>query len=120
MAGFKEAQFDERLKSSADARRAMLVRSQTRSPAEDDALAARRAERQAVAEARTTRLAEREVARQVEAARLRAEQAAMCEQVAADRVRDAAEASAHASKLQADQKAARDARYAARKARKRG
>ncbi|ACA16375.1 hypothetical protein M446_1899 [Methylobacterium sp. 4-46] len=42
MGGFKEASFGERLKSSAEARSAMLVRS-ARSAADDVALTARRA-----------------------------------------------------------------------------
>jgi hypothetical protein len=51
---------------------------------------------------------------------LAVEQLRLREQEAADQVRDAAEAEARASKLQADQKAARDARYAACKARRGG
>ncbi|ACL55871.1 DUF6481 family protein [Methylobacterium nodulans] len=120
MSKFKEEPFGTRLKSAADAKQAMLARFQTRSTGDDAALASRRAERQAIVEARNIRLAEREAARRAEAARVETEQARVREQEAADQARDAAEASARALALQAEQKAARDARYAARKARKRG
>jgi hypothetical protein len=119
MGKFKEAPFDERLRSAAEARQAMMARIQTRSTQDGPALAARRAERQAIIDARSIRLAEREATRRAEAAHAEAEQARVREQEAADQARAAAEASARALVLRAEQKAARDARYASRKARQR-
>ncbi|MBK3425704.1 DUF6481 family protein, partial [Methylobacterium ajmalii] len=52
MGKFKEAPLGDRLGTAAAARQAMLGRFQARSTADDPALIARRAERQAVAEAR--------------------------------------------------------------------
>jgi len=97
---YKEKGFGERLSAAADARRAALERFRARPGPDDPAVVARRAARQAVSEAREARAAEREAAREAEAARRTAERAD----------RDAA--------LEAERKAARDARYAARKARR--
>jgi hypothetical protein len=118
MGAFKEDRFSDRLKSAGEARKAMLARFQERPAADDPALAARRAEREAISTARAVRLAEREAVRHAEVARVETERVRLREQAAADQARDAAEAQARAAKLQADQKAARDARYAARKARR--
>ncbi|MFH6783221.1 MULTISPECIES: DUF6481 family protein [Methylobacterium] len=127
MGKFKEAPLGDRLGSAAAARQAMLGRFQARDTTNDPALLARRAEREAVAAARTVRLAEREAERAAqEAVRLareseaKAEQARQDEIAAAEATERAAEAVQAAETRLADQKAARDARYAARKARQRG
>ena len=127
MGKFKEAPLGDRLGSAQAARQAALARFQSRANDDDPAVAARRAVRQAIAAARTTRLAEREaeraaqdaarIAREAEAA---AEEARLREIAAAEETERAAEAERNAETRQAEQKAARDARYAARKARKRG
>lgn len=120
MGKFGDAPLGDRLQSAAEARQATLARFQARPSEADPAVASCRAERQALVAARSLRLAEREADRQAEAARAAAEQVRLLEQEAADQARDAAEASARALALQAEQKTARDARYAARKARKLG
>jgi hypothetical protein len=118
MRGFKEKSFAERLNSSASAKQAMLHRFKARPAADDPAVVEQRAARQALVAAREQRLAERAAAKAEQRAREAAEEAeriARDRQEAAERAeREAAEAIA----LEADRKAKRDARYAARKARK--
>ena len=106
--------FDDRLSAAAAAKQALLERFRSRPSADDPAVIAQQAALKAVADAREARAAERKAAKDAEAARLAAEQAARKtqEQIAA------AEAKARAAALEAERKAARGARYAARKARK--
>lgn len=127
MGTFKDAPLGDRLGSAAAARQAMLGRFQARRNTDDPQVAARRAEREAVAAARTLRLAEREAERSAqEAARIarqaemEAEEARQREIAAAEETQAAAEAALTAEARLAEQKSARDARYAARKARQRG
>lgn len=119
MRGFKEKSFAERQSSSAGAKQAMLQRFRARPAADDPEVMAQRAARQALVAAREQRIAERDAARraaQAQAAAEEAERVARERQEAAERIeREAAEALA----LEAQRKAERDARYAARKARKR-
>ena len=121
----KTDDFSERLSTAASAKRAMLERFRSRPPADDPAVMEREEARRALIAAREARLAEREAARQAEEARLVAEQAAR----EADAVQQAAEqahrdATAQAEQverekaLEVERKAARDARYAARKKRR--
>ena len=117
----KPDNFNDRLANAANARKAMLEKFKARPGPDDPAVIARIAEQKAIAEARAVRQAERRVAREVEATRIAAEKAA---QAVADEAR-AAEArtlavqeTARAAALAAQQKAARDARYAARNARR--
>ncbi len=119
MRGFKEKSFAERLSNSAQAKQAMLQRFRARPGDDDPEVVARRAARQALVAAREQRIAEREAARRAAEAQAAAEAADLIareQQEAAERAeREAAEALA----LEAQRKADRDARYAARKARKR-
>ena len=105
--------FTERRDRAAEARKALLERFSAKPDPNDPAVQARAAERRATQAAREARAAERLAARQAEteaaAARLAAAQAAG--------EADAAERSAREVALAAEQKAQRDARYAARKAR---
>ena len=106
--------FDDRLSAAAAAKQALLERFRARPSADDPAVIAQQANLKAVADARDARAAERRAAKEAEAARVAAEQAARRAQDQAA----AAEAKARAAAVEAERKAARDARYAARKARK--
>ena len=126
MAIFKEKGFAERRQTAAEAKKALLERFKAKPAADDPAMLARQAERKAIAEAREKRAAEREKLRREKAeaeARERAEREAAAEAAA----RAEAEAKEQAEKDmiarlladEAERKAKRDARYAARKARQR-
>ncbi len=108
-----EPSFANRLGTAAKAKKAQRAKAQAVDPAKDPKFAERQALRQAQAAARDVRAAERKAARIAEQAR-KAE-----EQIAAEEARVAELANAEQRKidLAAEQKAARDAKYAARKAR---
>ncbi len=106
--------FDDRLSAAAAAKQALLERFRARPGADDPTVIAQQANLKAVADAREARAAERRAAKQAEAARAAAEAAARRAQ---DQIA-ATEAKARAAAIEAERKAARDARYAARKARK--
>jgi Family of unknown function (DUF6481) len=117
MKGFKEKTFNDRRGAAATARQTALERFRARPAPDDPAVLKRREERMAIAAAREARAAQRKAEKEVEAA-ARAEREAVerAEREARERreavekvIRDASEA--------AERKAARDARYAARKAR---
>ncbi len=118
---FKGNKFGERQTDSAEAKRAILAKFQSRPAADDPEVQARAAERKAIADAREARMAERRLEREAEAARQAAEREAA---MAADALRRkeeeaaAADALRQEALLKLEQKAARDARYAARKARR--
>lgn len=127
MAIYKEKSFAERRQSADEARKALLERAKSKLPSADDpAVQARMAERKAIAEARAQREAEKKRLKQEKAEREERERA---EREAAAEL--AAKAEAEAKELaerdmvsrllsdEADRKAKRDARYAARKARQR-
>jgi len=125
MSAFKENDLKERLNTAAEAKRAMLERFRAKPAADDPAVIEREEARKALAAARETRVAERKTAKEAEAARLAAEQAereAQAARQAADAaVREVtlkAEQEERDAALEAERKAARDARYAARKKRK--
>ncbi len=93
----KEKSFVEQRNAAQEARERMLARFKSRPKADDPAMIAARAEREALAKARETRIAERETARREAEEKLRQEQlvreeAARQEQAA----REAAEAAAKA------------------------
>jgi hypothetical protein len=124
MPRFTDKDISESRATAANARKAMLARFRAR-PAEDDpAVVERRAARLAVSQAREARIAAREADRRAEAERqaaelkLREEEAARMalEQAERDKIERRAEGD-RALQLLAEQKAARDSRYAARKAR---
>lgn len=127
MAIFKEKGFAERRQSAVDAKKALLERAKAKLPSADDpAFQARQAERKAIADARAQREAEKKRLKQEQAereARERAEREAAAEAAAlAEAEAKAAAEKDLVSQLLADEaerKAKRDARYAARKARQR-
>jgi hypothetical protein len=106
----------DRLETAAKARSEMLARFRARPRADDPAVLARQSARRAVIDAREARAAEREAARQAEIARAaalaEAERLAEIERKHAEQLA----AQERAKALQAEQKAQRDARYLARKA----
>jgi len=132
LARFKEQDFSDRQKAANEAKQAMLERFKSK-PAEDDpTVQARKAERQAIVEARAKREEEKARLKQEREEREVAERASR-EAAEAEALRAAEEeaqrdavAKAEAEKDQiarlladeVDRKAKRDARYAARKARK--
>ena len=112
---YRDDSFNARLQNAAKARKAVQERVKTQLQPGDPEFERLRAERKAVAEAREARLAERKAAKAEEAKRKAAEKAAREE--AEKQAAEAAKAAEIA--LEAERKAARDARYAARKARQR-
>jgi hypothetical protein len=126
MRGFKEKGFNDRLQDQAKAKQALLERARAKSPQNDPEFAARQAERKKIAEEREARIAQRaaEKAEQLrlDAERKAAEAAAKAEAdklAEEERLRLRREEADRLVALAAEQKAARDARYAARKNRKR-
>jgi hypothetical protein len=107
--------FHDRLKDAAEARKALLAKLQAAPRPDDPVMIEKRRERQAIAEARVERQAERARVRQAEKA-AQEQAAAEAERLAAEEAaRLAAEVVAREAALAAEQKAARDERYAARK-----
>ena len=107
MSGFKEPSFADREKAAQEARKNILNKFRTQPGPDDPAVKARQAERAKAALAREAAKAERK--------RLEEEAAAAA---AAQLLREKEEEIARQAALEADQKAARDARYAARKKKK--
>lgn len=124
MRGFKEKGFNDRLQDQAKARAALLERARAKNPQNDPEFAARQAERKRIAEEREAREAARAeqkaAALRAEAERKIAEEAARieAERLAKEEAEKAKRAEADKLvQLLAEQKALRDARYAARKTR---
>src|SRR6185312_8848627 len=115
MSGFKEPSFADRQKAAREARTNILNKFRSRPGPDDPAVMARQAEREAFVAARAKVSSEREAAK-AERNRLAEEAAAAA---ALQLLRDKEEVAARQVALEAEQKAARDARYAARKRRKR-
>ena len=119
--GFKYPELKDRQATADAAKKAMLEK--FRAASQDPAIEEQRVKRAAIHEARLVRAAEREAAKKAREAELAA-QAAREAELAAQAAREAEEAKARAAAaesdrlavLEAEQKAARDARYAARKA----
>jgi hypothetical protein len=107
MAGYKEPGFEDRVAAAAKAREAALAKLKAKPPVDPAVLAERAAKAREREAALAQRSAERAAAR--EAARLEAEAAKAAANVPVPEVPKPTEA---------ELKAARDARYAARKARK--
>ncbi len=131
MAIYREKDFHERRNAATEAKKALLERFKAKPADDDPEVLARRAERQAILEARAIREAEKARIKQEKLAREAAEKAAR-EAAAAEARRIAEEAAAAEAKAkeaeendriarvlsdEAERKAKRDARYAARKAR---
>jgi hypothetical protein len=128
MAGYKGTNFNDRMTTAANAKKALLEKFKAKPGPDDPEVAARLAERLAIAAAREIRAGERKAAREAELVRLAeveaerqrqlaVEEAERVAEAAAQRKRDA-EAVVDSLNLEAERKAARDARYAARKARR--
>ena len=131
MAIYREKDIFERRNAANEAKKELLARFKAKPAADDPAVLARQAERKAILEARAIREAEKARLKQEKLAREAAEKAER--EAAAEAARIAAEEAAAAeakireaeetdriSRLLADEaerKAKRDARYAARKAR---
>jgi hypothetical protein len=124
---YKDDNFGSRIADKAKARQAIQERIKARPGPGDPEFEKIRAEREGIAAARSLRLAERKAEKEEKLAREKAEGEAreqaerlareareLAEKEEADRIADEAIA------LLAEQKATRDARYAARKARKGG
>jgi hypothetical protein len=121
MVAFKGNMFNERQTASANAKKALLEKFKAKPPPDDPSVLARAEERRRIAEAREQRAAERKAAKEAEALRLAAEQAARDEELLAAAAAEAQrkiEQAARDEALRAERKAIRDARYAARKARR--
>lgn len=112
--GFKNPTFSDRAKASAEAKQALLERHKAAPKPSPEEIAAAK-ERYLAREARAAAAREQAKAEK-EAAALAAKEAAAA---AAQAAADAAKAAQPRVPTQAELKAARDARYAARKARKR-
>ncbi|MCJ2087411.1 DUF6481 family protein [Methylobacterium sp. E-005] len=115
----KTNQIVDRLEATAKARQATLARFRARPAADDPVILARQAARQAVVQARDVRATEREVARLAAEADCASAAFAAKERAKAEIARQIAQKAARQTDLAAEQKAARDARFAARKARAR-
>jgi len=118
MAAFKGSTYKDRAEAAASAKKALLEAFRKRPPVDDPAVQARIAERRAVHEARALRDAERQRQRAEEEARRIAEEEARRQASEEEVARRAAEAAARDEQIRTERKAARDARYAARKARR--
>ena len=118
----KHDNHNDRQSASVAARKAMLERFQARPAPDDPAVLERVAAQRAVEEAREVRNAERRAAREADEARQAAERVAQAlaeEQRLHDEAMQKIEDAKQAAALAAQQKAARDARYAARQNRRR-
>ena len=121
MAIFKNANFDERRNAAEAAKKAKLEKFRALTAQINEGAAERQTTRQEIIAARDVRAAEREAARLANEARSAEDQAAREIVVKAEQTeRDAktAEQAEREVASGAERKAARDARYAARKARK--
>lgn len=128
---YREKDFTDRMSAANEAKKALLNKFKARPTPDDPRVLARQEERKAILEARAIRETERERLKQERLAREAAERAereakAEAERIETEarlaeeaRIREAEEALRVASmlSLEAEQKAKRDARYAARKAR---
>ncbi len=120
MRSFREPSLQERLQLAAKARQAALAKLKAQPAADDPEVIKRRQEQMAIAEARNAREAEKAEKRRKEAEERAAREA--IEKAERERLakRAAIEAVIRGEALAAEQKAKRDQRYAARKARKSG
>ena len=121
MATFKTPKFDERRNTAEAAKKAKLEKFRALTAQINEGAAERQATRQEIVAARDARAAEREAARLANEARSAEDQAAREIVVKAEQTeRDAktAEQAEREVASGAERKAARDARYAARKSRK--
>jgi hypothetical protein len=114
MSGFKEPSFADRQKAAQEARKNILEKFRSQPGADDPTVVQRRTERETQAAERAKAKLTREAAKAEQ--KLRDAEAAV--QAAAQLAREKEEATAREAALEGERKAARDARYAARKKRK--
>lgn len=114
----KDKDFGERLSAAKTAKQEMAAKFLKRPGNDDPAVAERRAARAAVSAARDTRLAERKIEREAHEAHVAAESKAQAAAAAEQNERAVADKAENEARLEIERKVARDARYAARKARK--
>jgi hypothetical protein len=113
MSGFREPGFADRQKAAQQAKKNLLNKFHAQPGLDDPAVAARRAEREAIAANREKARLAREADKAEQKRRAEEAAAADAQRVAREKEEEAARAAA----LEAEQKAKRDARYAARKGR---
>jgi hypothetical protein len=118
MSGLKDKGFGDRLSAAKDVRQAMAKKFLTRPAIDDPEVVARREERAKLAAERDARLRERKEERAAEKARIAAESEAKIKADAEEKAALEERAILDEATREQDAKAARDARYAARKARK--
>jgi hypothetical protein len=114
MSGFKEPSFADRQKAAQQAKKDILNKFRSQPGVDDPAVIQRRAEREAQAAERAKAKLVREAAK----AEQKIRDAEAAAQAAVQLAREKEEAVAKEAALEAEKKAARDARYAARKKRK--
>jgi Family of unknown function (DUF6481) len=116
--------FADRLETAAKAKQALLEKARQKDPTNDPEFAARQAARIEAARIREERETEKRNAKLAEQAKVKAEREAEAArkaaeaQAEADRIRSGKRPVSKPALSEAEQKALRDARYAARKARK--
>ena len=116
--------FADRLETAAKAKQALLEKARQKDPTNDPEFAARQAARVEAARIREERETEKRNAKMAEQAKVKAEREAEAARKAAeaeaeaDRIRSGKRPVSKPALSDAEQKALRDARYAARKARK--
>jgi hypothetical protein len=120
MKSFKDPSFQDRTAQAAEAKKAALDKLRSKPPVDEAVLAERRAKRAAKEEAEAQKRAAREEAEAQKRAAKKAEEEREAAAKAEEEAAKAAQAAALAASMPtaAELKAARDARYAARKARK--
>jgi Family of unknown function (DUF6481) len=118
MRRYKDDELADRLKKAASARSAILEKFRSKPSADEPAEIERRAARQKMSEARDLRAAERRTARLAEETREAAARADRKALEGAQRIAREQQDAIGEELHRAGQKAKRDARYAARKARK--
>ncbi|MHC2019724.1 DUF6481 family protein [Methylobacterium sp. CM6247] len=116
MSHLKKDPLSDRLQTAETARQETLARFRARPAADDPAVVARQAAREAVSEAREIRTAEREALRLTTEAERAQEACAAQERAVGEIARQAAEKIERQAAEKVEQKLARDTRYAARKA----
>ena len=118
MAAFKGSTFKDRAEAAAQAKKVLLESFKARTPVDDPGLLARQAARSEVVKAREARASERARIKEEDETRRKIEEEARLKFEAEEAERKAAESAARDEQIRNERKAARDERYAARKARR--
>jgi hypothetical protein len=115
MSGFKEPNFADRQKAAQQSRQEILNKFRSQPGPDDPAVKQRQAEREALAVQR----AKTKLAREAAKAEQKRQEEELAAAAAAQLAREKEEAAAREVAVEQERKAARDARYAARKKKKR-